>query len=255
MIRSTKNNTQCNVTQEEFVEYFSKIYNPEDEFYTPDPEISNSVKDLMDEEVIEMFDILNDIISEEEVSNAIKELKRNKASGSDLLINELFMYAKNELTEYLTMLFNFIFEAGIFPSEWSEGLLIPLHKKGNLNVPSNFRGITLLSILGKIFTRVLNNRLTTWAEDYGIYVEAQNGFRKGRGTVDNLFILQQLIDNYIEKGEKLYAFFIDFTKAFDYVVRDNLWLKLLKCGVKGKMLNIIISMYQCIKTFVFSNGE
>ena len=255
MIRSTKHDTQCNVTQEEFVEYFSKIYNPEDEFYTADPEISNSVKDLMDEEVIEMFDILNDIISEEEVSNAIKELKRNKASGSDLLINELFMYAKNELTEYLTMLFNFVFEAGIFPSEWSEGLLIPLHKKGNLNVPSNFRGITLLSILGKIFTRVLNNRLTTWAEDYGIYVEAQNGFRKGRGTVDNLFILQQLIDNYIEKGEKLYAFFIDFTKAFDYVVRDNLWLKLLKCGVKGKMLNIIISMYQCVKTFVFVNGE
>ena len=255
MIKSVKSKKSCSVTRDEFVEYFSKIYNPDDEFYTPDPEITNSVNNFMNEEVIEMFEVLNEIITEQEIAQAIKELKRNKASGSDLLINELFMYAKEELTEYLTLLFNFVFDAGIFPSEWSEGLLIPLHKKGNLNVPSNFRGITLLSILGKIFTRVLNNRLTTWAEDYGIYVEAQNGFRKGRGTVDNLFILQQLIDNYIEKGEKLYAFFIDFTKAFDYVVRDNLWLKLLNCGVKGKMLNIIMSMYKCVKTFVFVDGE
>ena len=202
-----------------------------------------------------MFEILNEIITEAEVLQAINELKRNKSCGADLLINELFMYSKNDLTEYLTLLFNFVFDAGIFPSEWSEGLLIPLHKKGSLNVPSNFRGITLLSVLGKLFTRILNNRLTNWAEEFGVYVEAQNGFRKGRGTVDNLFILQQLINNYIEKGEKLYAFFIDFTKAFDYIVRDNLWLKLLSCGVKGKMLNVIMSMYECVKTCVFVEGQ
>ena len=88
---------------------------------------------------------------------------------------------------YLVSLFNHIFDVGIFPNGWSEGLLIPLHKKGSLYDSGNYRGITLLSVLGKLFTRVLNTRLDTWAETYQVYVEAQNGFRRGRGTVDSIF--------------------------------------------------------------------
>ena len=130
-----------------------------------------------------------------------------------------------------------------------------MHKKGDLNNPANYRGIVLLSVLGKLFTRVLNNRLNQWAEEYGVYVEAQNGFRKNRGTIDNLFILQQLINDHIENGKTLYTFFVDFTKAFDYVVRDNLWLKLLDCGANGKMLKIIMSMYECVKTCIYVDGS
>ena len=80
-------------------------------------------------------------------------------------------------------------------------------------------------------------------------------FRKDRGTIDNLFILQQLINDHIENGKTLYTFFVDFTKAFDYVVRDNLWLKLLNCGVNGRMLKIIMSMYECVKTCIYVDGK
>ena len=176
MIKSVKRKDSVNVTCDEFKRYFDDLYNPEDEFYTPDPEIVDRVKDMIEEDIIEMFNVLNLNITEEEVNSAIKQLKRNKASGSDLLINELFMYSQNEFTSYITKLFNFVFDSGIFPSNWSEGLLVPLHKKGDLNSPSNFRGIVLLSVLGKLFTRVLNTRLNIWAEEYGVYVEAQNGF-------------------------------------------------------------------------------
>ena len=101
---------------------------------------------------------------------------------------------------------------------------------------------------------MLNNRLDDWAEKYRAYIEAQFGFRKGRGTVDAIFVLFNLMQMYIEDGKKLYAFFIDFSKAFDYVVHDNLWYKLLNIGVRGKMFTIIHSMYSCVKTKVLTQG-
>ena len=155
---------------------------------------------------------------------------------------------------YLLKLFNFVFNSGVFPEAWSEGLLIPLLKRGILTNVENFRGITLLSVLGKLFTRVLNNRLQLWAENYGIYVEAQNGFQPGRGTTDSIFILHCLINKILDKKKSLYTFFVDFSKAVDYVIRENLWYKMIKAGVNGKILTIIRSMYNCVKTKVFSNG-
>ena len=115
---------------------------------------------------------------------------------------------------------------------------------------SNYRGITLLSIIGKLFTRILNSRLNAWAEEYNIYVEAQAGFRKGMGTTDNIFILNSLITHSINQNERLYCAFVDFTKAFDFVVRDILWFKLIRLGVRGKMLNIIKSIYSSVKSRV-----
>ena len=115
---------------------------------------------------------------------------------------------------------------------------------------SNYRGITLLSTLGKLFTRVINNRLSEWAESYYVLIEAQAGFRTGMSTVDNIFVLHGLISHMINHGKKFYCAFIDFTKAFDYVVRENLWCKLIKLGLRGKILNIIRSMYSSVKSRV-----
>ena len=63
------------------------------------------------------------------------------------------------------------------------------------------------------------------------------------GTTDNLFVLG-LISHALSKGEKLFCAFVDFTKAFDYVVRDILWYKLIKLGVRGKILNVVMSMWR-----------
>ena len=70
------------------------------------------------------------------------------------------------------------------------------------------------------------------------------------GTVDNIFVLHSLIKHFVNKGKRLFAAFIGITKAFDYVVRGNLWLKLIKTGVRGKMLNVIKSMYTSVKAMV-----
>ena len=87
--------------------------------------------------------------------------------------------------------------------------------------------------MGKKFSRILNNRLTKWAEEYYVYIEDQAGFRECIGTVDNLFVLHGLISHTLNKTEKLICTFVDFTKTFDYVVRDILLYKLIKFGVRG----------------------
>ena len=111
-----------------------------------------------------------------------------------------------------------------------------------------FQITEVLSTLGKLFTRILNNRLNAWAEEYNVYIEAQAGFRKHMSTIDNIFILSGLITHCLNNNETLYCAFVDFSKAFDYVVRDNVWYKLLKIGVRGKMLDIIKSMYSIVKS-------
>lgn len=114
---------------------------------------------------------------------------------------------------YLTKLFNTCLEKGYFPDAWSEGFVVPIYKSGksgNPSDPNNYRGITLLSVLGKLFTRVLNNRLNEWAENYNVYTESQAGFRKNMGTIDNVFILDGIISHCLNNGERFYCAFVDF---------------------------------------------
>ena len=97
--------------------------------------------------------------------------------------------------------------------------------------------------MGKLFTRILNNRLSDWAENYHLYIEAQADLRSNMGTVDDIFTLHGMLTHVINQGKKLYSAFVDFTKAFNYIKRDILWHKLIKLGIRGKALNIIRSMY------------
>ena len=93
----------------------------------------------------------------------------------------------------------------------------------SLNDVNNYRGITLSSCIGNVF---LNNRLYDWEEAYNVFIEAQAGFRKSMSTVDNVFILHGSISHMLNQGKKLFCAFVDFTKAFDFIVR-NLWFKVL----------------------------
>ena len=106
-----------------------------------------------------------------------------------------------------------------------------------------------------MFARLLNNCLTGWAENYAVLIEAQAAFREHMCTADNVYVLHGLMTHLLNNNRQLYCSFIDFSKAFDYVVRDILWFKLIKYGVKGKMLDIIMSMYENIKSRVKLNNK
>ena len=140
--------------------FFRRISNPNDEFFHAELDIFlDYVNDRVDIDLQEMFEMLNIPIGVHEIKEVITQLKPGKSGGEDLLINELFSHGKEVLVPYVTSLFNFIFSSGIFPEPWIEGLPVPLHKTGKIFLPDKYRGITLLGALGKLFTRVLNNRL------------------------------------------------------------------------------------------------
>lgn len=194
---------------------------------------------------------LNDKITQEEVSKIIRNLPRNKAPGTDGLMNEFLIMAADSITPILTDTFNVILETGIYPSAWSEGLICPIHKKGDKSDPNNYRGITLLNSMPKIFSSIINNRLTTWCNEENLLKEEQCGFRKGYSTIDNIFNLTATIQKYLSKrGGRFYVIFVDFSKAFDSVQHNHLWVSLLNNRIHGKILNIIRSMYSQIKSRV-----
>ena len=170
---------------------------------------------------------LNQPISQNEVLKAIKDLKNNKSPGPHSILNEHIKSTVNLLLPIYTQLFNTILDTGIFPESWALGDILPIYQnKGNMKLPENYRPITLLSCLGKLFAAVLNNRLSNYVEKYEIICHNQAGFRKGLSTIDNLFIIQSLIEISKSYKNKLFCAFVDFKQAFDNVWRDGLWYKL-----------------------------
>ena len=134
-------------------------------------------------------------------------------------------------------------------------LIIPIYKnKGSKDDANNYRGITLLSCLGKLFTSILNHRLTEFCENNLIIKEIQTGFRKCYSTLDHVCVIKNLIDLYKFKRRKLFCCFGDYTKAFDSIWREALWHKLINSGIQGNVLNVIKSLYAQVKSCVFLNG-
>ena len=249
---SNTNTGKSNLTADEFYGYFKSLNNPEDVSIQADDDIYEYLNENLNNDT--MFEELNNTLDVDEVKNAIRELKTGKAAGHDLIINGIYINAFEVLAPVLTCLLIMFFKMVIFFSVWTNGIIVPLHKKGSLNNVDNYRGITLLSTLGKLFTRVLNNRPMFWADSHNMLIDAQAGFRKGRLTVDNTFILYNIVNVCLNPNQRLYCSFIYFRKAFDYVDRDCLWYKMILKGIRGKMFNIIHSMYQNVKSQVRVNG-
>lgn len=126
-----------------------------------------------------------------------------------------------------------------------------MHKKGDIINTENYLGICLLDVLGKIFTSIINRRVTFYVNLYSKISETQFGFREGYSTVDNAFILNSIIERYLAKKKgKLYVCFVDFKCAFDSVNREKLWAVLKTNGLKGNLMKVIKSMCEGIKTCV-----
>ena len=167
-------------------------------------------------------------ISENEIKCAIFSQKNNKSTGTDQLCSELFKASYDIISPFLLALFNRLLANSEYPRLWGEGIIVPIFKGGNPDEAGNYRGITLINILGKIYSQILLNRLNKWAEKEKKILNNQFGFQKGKSTVDCIFTLHSIIAKTLDAGEKLYCIFIDYEKAFDKIDRSLLWQKLLK---------------------------
>ena len=187
---------------------------------------------------------INHDITTEEIDIALRKLKNGKAVGPDFIPNEILK--TGGVTFWLYKLFSHCFKNGLMPSVWKKAVNSPIPKGSSKNpyVPLNYRGISLLSCVFKLYTSILNTRITQYCDKHKLIVEEQNGFRKGRACVEHLFVLTSLIRNRKNSGQDTYVAFVDFQKAFDWVNRDLLLYKLLyRYNIDGHMYDTIKAMY------------
>ena len=194
-------------------------------------------------------------IAMEEVDKAIKLLRRGKAAGLDGAVNEILKYAGPEMTRSLWILFRTLFEREQVPQDWTRGLIVPIYKDGDKHIVDNYRGITLLSVVGKLYTVILNTRLSQWCERNQILVDEQAGFRQARSTSDQLFILREAVLDRSRRKKDTYCCFLDIKKAYDTVFREGLWRRLWEVGVKGKMWRVLKNIYNKVESSVVVNGK
>ena len=186
-------------------------------------------------------------ITRKEIFRAIRKMKVGKAPGIDGILTSILKPAAaavgssklkdyNPVIDALELMFNFIFEKEVWPQRWAEGIIFPLYKNtGSRLDPGNYRPITLLSTVGKVFGSIIENRLSCWSEENRTIADEQGGFRRNRGTIDLIFLLREIITNRRENGRPTLVTFIDARKAYDTVWREGNYVRLHDLGVRGKL--------------------
>ena len=184
-------------------------------------------------------------ITMDELDKASYILKPNKASGYDSVSNEMILCLLEIKPDLLIRLFNEVFASNRKIYQWTVALITPIFKKGVKMNPGNYRGISVLSCLGKLFTSILNQRLLRYVFEKNILSKEQLGFIAGNRTSDAHLILHNLSQQYCHKrGQRIFACFVDFQKAFDSVPRDILFTKLAQIGISGKFFNTLKTLYE-----------
>ena len=194
---------------------------------------------------------INSPFTENEFSSAIKNLKNNKASGIDRILNEMI---KNAPKIVLTLLFKFInlcLMKCLVPRSWCLEVINPIFKDGDQNDPNNYRGICISSVLMKIMCSLLNNRIQAFCKKFNVINKNQIGFKSKHRTADHLLTLKTVVKKYVTIGKKkLYACFVDFKKAFDSIWHRALFHKLDQVGISGIFLHLIKDLYKKTKCAV-----
>ena len=180
-------------------------------------------------------------------------MKNNKAPGVDNITAEVLKAGGEPMIQMLYTLFQKIWKEEKSPSDWKRMLVTPVLKKGDKMEAANYRAISLLSIPGKVFSRILLDKMEDVTESF--ISESQYGFRKGRGTTDAIFIARQVIEKAREHKVPLHFNFIDFRAAFDTVWRKALWKMMRKIGISTKIVNIVENLYENTECAVVINGQ
>ena len=164
-------------------------------------------------------------------------IKNGKAAGPHGIPAEALKGDVTTSVEMLYSLFEEIWEKEEIPAEWKEGYLIKIPKKGDLSRCDNFRGITLLSVPGKVLNRIILERMK--GEVDKTLREEQAGFRQDRSCIDQIATLRIIVEQSMEWNSSLYVNFVDYEKAFDSLDRETLWKILRHYGVPMKLVNMI----------------
>ncbi|KAH1219602.1 LINE-1 retrotransposable element ORF2 protein [Glycine max] len=186
-------------------------------------------------------------IQKQEVKEALKRMSNGKAVGPDNIPIEVWKTLGDRGLEWLTELFNEIMRSKRMPEEWRRSTLVPIYKnKGDIQNCANYRGIKLMSHTMKLWERVIERRLRKETQ----VTENQFDFMPGRSTMEAIYLLRRVMEQYRMAQQDLHLIFIDLEKAYDRVPREILWKALEKKGVRVAYIRAIQDMYDKVSTSV-----
>ncbi|KAF7243182.1 LINE-1 retrotransposable element ORF2 protein, partial [Varanus komodoensis] len=180
-------------------------------------------------------------ILECEVKWALGSLSNNKASGGDSIPAELFKILKDDAVKVLHSICQQIWKTQQWPQDWKRSVSIPIPKKGNAKECSNYCTIALISHASKVMLKILQARLQQYVDRE--LPEVQAGFRRGRGTRDQIANIHWIMEKAREFQKNIYFCFIDYAKAFDCVDHNKLWQVLKEMGVPGHLICLLRNLY------------
>ena len=177
----------------------------------------------------------------DEVKATVRTLRNGKAPGIDQITSEAIKARGNILLQRIHSLLQTIWRTERIPSVWKKAVVIPIHKKGYISECKNYHAISLLSIVGKVFTKIIRSRLQKYREQTSR--EEQAGFRVHRGCCDQIFTLRQLLEERIRCSQRTVIVFIDFRSAFDCIHWSALWKALEAELVPSKIIRLLQQSY------------
>lgn len=232
---ASENNDKLCPSSDEFKAHFETILNPTVNNY----DVTEVTTDVT-------IPVLDEQISVAEVQEQIKRMHPDKACGPDGLPPGVFSLLPAQWVLAIVTLFNNIFVSATYPCSWIKAKVFTIFKKGDRHNPHNYRGISILNSMAKLYDMVMCNRLSCWFRP----LREQAGAQRGRGCLEHIVTLRLLVDTAKRKKEKLFVMFIDFSKAYDLIPRSKLFIVLKRLGCGLVMLGALTAMYRVTQSVV-----
>jgi len=209
--------------------YFSSVFVHEDgdNFFE-----NNKTNDMIN--TLSSIEVNQNIILE-----SINKLKVSKAPGPDGIHARIIIECKDIFSFIFNIMFNKSLQEGSLPSQWKQANVKALFKKGKRTECSNYRPVSLTSIICKLFEGLIRDRLMIFLESLNLITCHQHGFRAGHSCTTQLLLLMEDFTNYYEQDIPFDCIYLDFAKAFDRVPHQRLLTKVHNIGIRGKLLNWI----------------
>ena len=195
---------------------------------------------------------LNAMWSEDELGPALSQMKHYKAAGEDGIVAEFMKLGGEEVRACILLLLNAVWRLECCPVRWTRAVAWPIYKAGARDDPSNYRLITLLSAVCKVYERMINNRITTLIRislkfNRPLITYTQVGFQFARSTLDAVYALTLAVSVRRLCGMPTYLAFIDVKKAFPSAFKAGILVKLYRMGITGKCLRMLRNMYSTVR--------
>lgn len=220
-------------------------------FTTDQPNV-NYVQPMTRAEVEEkLFEF---VVTKNDISKRIDDMKNGKAPGPDGICTAVLKNLKNALLDPLQILFQLSLDTGQVPDDWKRAKVTPIFKKGSKGKASNYRPVSLTSLVCKLLEGIIREKLTDHLLRHNLLNGSQHGFMKNRSCQTNLLEFMDKILQLIDDGKPVDIFYLDFAKAFDRISHKKLIQKLELYGISGKIKNWIQEWLTNRKQWVCING-